>query len=335
MSYDLTTVSCYSLNLSHFIRLIHLINNISYDCELGTYFALRLIKSPNIIIMKKVFTFIGLVSIAAFSNAQIVINEIYTGGGILGATLTNDFIELKNIGSSTSTLTGATIQYGPASGAFTQYHTLPNITLAPGQTYLIQEGSDGGGILNLVNPNLVVNVVLNFNGSNPTVGTGLSIGFTSGKVALASSTTQVTGPFASNVLDFVGYGPADQYEGSGAAPSPTILNSITRVSGDSNNNAVDFTIALASPQAGTLAVEDLYNSSPQYGFISNSLVKNNEIVFGSAVKDVKIYSPSGQLIKASSVKANETLNISELQKGSYIVTGTVNNKPVTQKILKE
>lgn len=307
----------------------------SYKCELGIYFALRLFKSSNIIIMKKAFTFIGLVSIAAFSNAQIVINEIYTGGGILGATLTNDFIELKNIGSSTSSLTGATIQYGPVSGAFTQYHILPTITLAPGQTYLIQEGSDGGGIINLVNPNLIVNVVLNFNGTAPTVGLGLGLALTSGKVALASSAAQVTGPAASNVIDFVGYGLANQYEGSGAAPSPSILNSINRVSGDSNNNGVDFTVGLPSPQAGILAVKDLYDSTPKYGFIRNSLVKNNEIVFGPAVKDVKIYSSSGQLVKTSSVKANEALNISELQKGSYIVTGTVNNKPVTQKILKE
>ena len=31
--------------------------------------------------MKKIFTFIGVISVAAFSNAQIVINEIYGGGG--------------------------------------------------------------------------------------------------------------------------------------------------------------------------------------------------------------------------------------------------------------
>jgi hypothetical protein len=285
--------------------------------------------------MKKVFTFIGLVSIAAFSNAQIVINEIYTGGGILGATLTNDFIELKNIGSAAASLNGASIQYGPPSGAFTQYHTIPNITLNPGQTYLIQEGSDGGGIINLLNPNLTVNVVLNFNGSNPTVGTGISIGFTSGKVALANNTTQVTGPTASNVLDFVGYGQADQYEGTGAAPSPTILNSITRISGDTNRNNIDFTIALASPQSSVLSISDVYNNAVRHDFIKNSLVKNNEIVFGADVKDVKIYSISGQLIKTFSVKNNEILNISELQKGNYIVTGTVNNQLVSQKILKD
>ena len=289
----------------------------------------------NHLIMKKAFTFIGLVSMTAFSNAQIVINEVYTGGGLLGATLTNDFIELKNIGNSTATLTGATIQYGSATGAFTQYHTLPTITLPPGQTYLIQEGGDGGGLINLINPNLVVNVVLNFDGSGPIVGAGLGIGLTSGKVALASNATQVTGPTASNVLDFVGYGTANQYEGAGAAPSPTILNSITRVSGDTNNNNVDFTIGLPTPQGGTLAVNDISANAVRPNFIKNTFVKNNEIIFGTDVKDVKVYNMMGQVVKTASVKENGSLNVDELQKGSYIVTGIVNNEPVSQKILKD
>lgn len=286
--------------------------------------------------MKKIFTFIGLVSVVAFSNAQIVINEIYTGGGILGATLTNDFIELKNIGTTSASLVGATIQYGPVSGAFTQYHTLPNVIIPAGQTYLIQEGTDGGGIINLINPNLIVNTVLNFNGSSPIIGIGIGLALTSGKVALASNATQVTGPDASNVIDFVGYGLANQFEGSGAAPSPSILNSITRVSGDTNNNNVDFTIGLPTPQAGTgtvtLAVSD--NNHAKYSFIKNSLVTNSKIVFSADVKDLKIYSLSGQLVKTASVKANDVLTISELQNGTYIITGTVNEKNVTQKILK-
>jgi len=286
-------------------------------------------------IMKRIFTIIGLVSMTAFSNAQIVINEVYTGGGLLGATLANDFIELKNIGSSSASLNGATIQYGGATGGFTQYHTLPNITLSPGQTYLIQEGSDGLlGLINLVNPNLIVALVLNFDGSSPLVGVGLSIGLTSGKVALASNTTQVTGPTAANVLDFVGYGTVNQYEGSAPAPSPTILNSITRTSGDTNNNFVDFTATIPTPQAATLAVNDLYNNSAKSNFIKNSFVRDEEIIFGAEVKDVKIYSLSGQVVKTATVKEGAALNISELQKGNYIVTGTVNNQPVSQKILK-
>jgi len=286
--------------------------------------------------MKKVFTFIGLVSIAAFSNAQIVINEIYTGGGLLGAAITNDFIELKNIGSSTATLNGATIQYASSTGSFTQYSNLPNITLGPGQTYLIQQGSDGlGGLINLVNPNLIVSVLLNIDGS-PSVGVGVGLALTSGKVALASNATQVTGPTASNVLDFVGYGLANQFEGAGAAPSPTILNSITRTNGDTNNNNVDFTITLPTPQSsGVLAVNDLQNSTPKYKFVQNTFVKNEEITFGADVKEVKIYSLNGQLVKTASVKGGTTLNIAELQKGNYIVTGMINNQPISQKILKD
>ncbi|MNK46012.1 hypothetical protein D3C87_647880 [compost metagenome] len=287
--------------------------------------------------MRKFFTLVGIVSSVAFYNAQIVINEVYTGGGLLTALLTNDFIELKNVGTSTQTLTGATIQYGPLSGPFSQYHTLPTITLTPGQTYLIQQASEGFGIINLINPNLIVDIVLNFDGSSPLLGVGLQLGLTSGKVALASNDTRVNGPTASNVIDFVGYGLADQYEGSGAAPSPTILNSITRQNSavDTNNNNVDFVIALPTPQStgSTLAVDD--SNSNKSVFIKNTLVKNDEIIFGSEVQDLKLFNMSGQLVKKVSIKGSSKLNISSLPNGHYIVTGTINNKKVTERILKE
>lgn len=66
---------------------------------------------------------------------------------------------------------------------------------------------------------------MNLDDSGPVVGVGVQIGLTSGKIALATNNTRVTGPTAPNVVDFVGYGIADQFEGNGAAPSPTILNS--------------------------------------------------------------------------------------------------------------
>lgn len=288
--------------------------------------------------MKKVFTFIGLVSMAALSHAQIVINEIYTGGGLLGAAITNDFVELRNIGTTTQSLNGATLQFGSATGGLDQYYPIPSITLAPGDTYLIQQGSSGlGGLINLLNPNLIVSVVLNFDGS-PAVGVGVGLSLTSGKVALASNATQVTSPTSANVLDFVGYGSANQYEGAGPAPSPTILNSITRTNNaDTNNNNVDFTVTLPTPQSssGVLGVSDVSGASKRAGFIKNSFVKEDEIIFDADVKDVKIYSLSGQLIKTFKGGNNETLNVADLQKGNYIVTGTVNNQPVSQKILKD
>lgn len=284
--------------------------------------------------MKKIFTFIGVISVAAFSNAQIVINEIYGGGGNSGATLKNDFIELKNIGSSVASLNGATIQYAPATGAFTQYHTLPNITLNPGQAYLIQEATGGGGTVDLPSPNFIATTIINFNGTpNPSVGIGIAM--TSGKIVLASNAAQVTGPTASNVIDFVGYGTVDQFEGAGAAPSPTTLTSITRISGDTNNNVVDFMIATASPGTGTLAVADVNLQSVAFNFIKNSFVTDNEIIFSRNVRNVKIYNSLGAVVKMSSQKDSTAMDISDLASGNYIVTGTVNNQQVSQKILKD
>lgn len=287
-----------------------------------------------IFIMKKIFTILGIFSAVAFSNAQIVISEIYGGGGNAGSTLKNDFIELKNIGSATASLTGATLQYAPASGAFTQYHTLPNISLSPGQTYLIQEATGGGGTVDLPSPNFIATTVINFNGTpNPSIGIGIAV--TSGKVVLASNATQVTGPTAGNVLDFVGYGAADQFEGPGPAPSPTTTTSITRISGDTNNNTVDFTIATASPGTGTLAVSDVDNIGAKFNFIQNAFVKENELIFGTEVKNIRIYNTAGGIIKRTSTKNILSLDVSDLPKGNYIVTGTINNEPVSQKILKD
>jgi hypothetical protein len=86
-------------------------------------------------------------------------------------------------------------------------------------------------------------------------------------------------------------------------------------------------------KTSTLAVADI--NKIKSNFIKNTFVKNNEITFGAQSKEVKIYNMLGQVVKTASVKQNETLNVSDLAKGSYIVTGNVNNQPVSQKILKD
>lgn len=83
----------------------------------------------------------------------------------------------------------------------------------------------------------------------------------------------------------------------------------------------------------SLSVSDFNKSKSS--FIKNTFVKNDEITFGADVKDVKVYTLTGQVVKTGSVKNGATLNVAELQKGNYIVTGTVNNQPVSQKILKD
>ncbi|MBD3903043.1 lamin tail domain-containing protein [Chryseobacterium sp. Ch-15] len=285
--------------------------------------------------MKKIFTVLGIVAVAAFANAQIVINEVYGGGGNSGASYTHDFVELINRGTSSVTLVGASLQYAAAGATsnFNGYQALPNITLAPGQKYLIQEAGGANGsplptadFAPTTNTNFngtVYNTPFNFQGSN-------------GKVALVSNATQIVSPTDSNVLDFVGYGTSNLFEGNGAAPAPSNTTSVSRTNGvDTNNNITDFTTGAPTPQnssSATLAVSDF--NKVKSNFVKNTFVKNDEITFGADAKDVKVYTLTGQLVKTASVKANGTLNIAELAEGNYIVTGTVNNQAVSQKILK-
>src|SRR4051812_8305317 len=70
----------------------------------------------------------------AVSN-DIVISQIYGGGGNSGATLTNDFVELFNRGSTDVDLTGWTVQYASSTGSSWQRTNLAG-TLAAGHHYL-------------------------------------------------------------------------------------------------------------------------------------------------------------------------------------------------------
>lgn len=285
--------------------------------------------------MKKLFTVLGVMALVATAQAQIVINEVYGGGGNSGATYTNDFVELINNGTSSVTLSGATLQYASSTGTFNVYHTLPTITLAPGQKFLIQEAAGSGGTTPL-NADFIAPIPTNF-GSGSSSTAGFSMAGTNLKIVLASNSTQVASPTDSNVIDFVGTGSANQYEGSGAAPVMSNTTSVSRTNGvDTNNNAADFTAGTPTPEnstSGNLAVSDIKKSNNL--FIKNTLVKNDEITFGADVKDIKIYTLSGAVVKTGSVKNGATLNVAELAKGNYIVTGMVNNQPVSQKILKD
>ena len=51
------------------------------------------------------------------AQPNIVISQIYGGGGNTGATLRNDFVELFNRGNAPVSVTGWTVQYASASGA--------------------------------------------------------------------------------------------------------------------------------------------------------------------------------------------------------------------------
>ena len=84
----------------------------------------------------------------AFAAGNLVISQVYGGGGNAGASYTHDYIEIFNRGNVSVPLNGMSVQYASATGTgnfgatTTQITELPSVALLPGQYFLIQEASN-------------------------------------------------------------------------------------------------------------------------------------------------------------------------------------------------
>src|SRR3954454_7254892 len=81
---------------------------------------------------------------ASAASPDIVVSQVYGGGGNSGATYTNDFVELFNRGPASVDVTGWTVEYASATGLFNQSTPLTG-SIMPGAHYLVQEGAGAGG----------------------------------------------------------------------------------------------------------------------------------------------------------------------------------------------
>jgi uncharacterized protein len=174
---------------------------------------------------------------AAAVSADVVISELYGGGGNSGATLTHDYIELYNRGQTAVDISTWSVQYAAAAGVTWQRTNLTG-TIQPGRWYLVQEAQGAGGTTPLPTPDAI--------GAIP-------MSATAGKVALVTNqTTLACGAdcdTATGVHDFVGYGTANDFE-TAAAPGLSNTTSASRDAEgtDTDNNAADFTAGAPNPQ---------------------------------------------------------------------------------------
>jgi subtilisin-like proprotein convertase family protein len=170
----------------------------------------------------------------------VLISQIYGAGGNTGATYKQDYVELYNRSDSTVSLNGWAIQYASATGTTWSVNALTG-SIAPGKYFLVGLASGTNG---LVLPTPDATGTSNMSG-------------TAGKVALTNTTTVLTGsaPFsAPGLVDFVGFGTADAFEGIAAAPAPSTTTAIFRADGgatDTGNNAEDFTATTPNPRNST------------------------------------------------------------------------------------
>jgi predicted extracellular nuclease len=200
---------------------------------------------------------------SAAPSSGIVINEVYGGGGNLGATYTNDFIELTNRGSSPVSVDGWSVQYhsGGATGAW-QVTQLSG-SIAPGALYLVAEAQGSGGTQPLPTPQATGTIAMSG---------------TAGTVAVVNSTAALTcadsAACQSASVDLVGYGTAVINE-TAAAGGASNTDSVQRQDArDTDNNANDFAAAAPTPGAtnaggggggdgepGPLRIHDIQDSS--------------------------------------------------------------------------
>lgn len=87
-----------------------------------------------------------------------------------------------------------------------------------------------------------------------------------------------------------------------------------------------------------IKIDNVTAAVADFNSLKSSLVKStvvgNEISF-KAKSDVKVYNLEGRLVKSGMVSENKGLNVSDSTAGTYIVTGSVNNKAVSEKVIKK
>jgi predicted extracellular nuclease len=185
-------------------------------------------------------------------SPDVVISQVYGGGGNSGATYTHDYIELFNRGTATVSLAGWSVQYASATGTGNFGSTTTQITplsgtLAPGQYLLIQEASTAAVGAPLPAPDI-------------TDATPIAMAGGAGKVALVSDalglgcnggSTPCSAAQLALIVDLVGYGNANFFEGAGAAPALTNSTAAFRADSgcvDTDHNNADFAAATTAPR---------------------------------------------------------------------------------------
>ncbi len=212
------------------------------------------------LLLGAVLTILLAIAFAQPANAaspNLVISQVYGGGGNTGAPFTHDYIEIFNRSSSTVFLNHS-LQYTSATGtglfgsSTTLITELTTGSIGPGQYLLVQEGAGAGNGVPLSPAPDVVDA------------TPIAMSATGGKVALVSGTAQLgcngapppatTGCNAAQlarIVDLIGYDGANFFEGT--TPAPTLSNTtaaLRAVNGcqDTDNNGADFTAVAPAPR---------------------------------------------------------------------------------------
>ncbi len=229
----------------------------------------------------------------------VVISQVYGGAGCGTAgcsTYQNDFIELYNRGKTAVSVNGWSVQYAAATGTAWQVTALPNVTIQPGQYFLVAESFGANGASPLPTPDVTGTIAMSA---------------TAAKVALVNCTTALSGACPANVtgacsiIDFVGYGATANCNETANAPAPSVTTSDIRAGGgntETDNNSTDFSALAPTPR----------NTSSPFGTptAANGVITGRLTTNGSPV--------AGAVVNLSGTQARKTITDAD---GNYRFTG--------------
>ncbi len=245
-------------------------------------------------------------------ESPVLISQIYGAGGNNGAVYNADYVELHNRSGSAVNLAGWSLQYSSASG--TSWSTKVDLvgTIAPGGYFLVRlSGGSTGAAL-----------------PTPDLTGAIRMSATQGKVALRNTTALFMGSSPvgqSGLQDFVGFGAANAYEGSAAAPSPSATTAIFRAGGgamDTGDNGADFSAGPPAPRnsASSAATPVIDSASTAVAVVGQSF--NYQI---TASNNPNTFAATGLPSGLNIVPATGLISGVPAQTGGFAVTLTASN----------
>jgi predicted extracellular nuclease len=176
-------------------------------------------------------------------GSDVVINEIYVNGGSKDATYRNKYVELYNPTDAAIDLSDWSVQYRAynSTAAFTGVIPLDG-SIQPGGTYLVSGNANSTNGEELPTPDATSTVA--FSGSS----NGGSLALVSAPDALnGTPETVLADP---DLVDLIGYGASNTYEGAPEPGGYSVTESLNRTAGaDTDHNAADLSSAGPTPTA--------------------------------------------------------------------------------------
>jgi hypothetical protein len=200
----------------------------------------------------------GVSSAHGSGAGNLVVGEVYAGGGNSGAVYANDYVELFNRGAGSVAVDGWTLQYASAASTSWQSTALSG-SIPAGGRYLVQLASGGA--------NGAALPAADVTGSSNLAVSGGKVALVDDANALSCGGSAGSCSSASDVEDLLGYGSAADYEGSGAAAAPSATKALARTNecADSDDNSADFALATPDPQNSSAAASACSASPPPSG----------------------------------------------------------------------